>query len=49
MLLCPTCGRENPEGARFCRFCGQRIAPDDHGQACADGFKMVADALQKVV
>jgi class 3 adenylate cyclase/tetratricopeptide (TPR) repeat protein len=27
MLLCPSCGRENPEGARFCNTCGTALTP----------------------
>jgi len=26
MLVCPECGRENPEDARFCSACGTRLA-----------------------
>jgi class 3 adenylate cyclase len=25
VLICPSCGRENPEGARFCNACGQSL------------------------
>ncbi len=25
-MVCPKCGRENPEGARYCRFCGTQLA-----------------------
>ncbi|HYX76491.1 MAG TPA: AAA family ATPase [Gaiellaceae bacterium] len=25
MLICPSCGRENPEGARFCNACAQPL------------------------
>lgn len=24
-MLCPKCGREVPNTARYCRFCGQRL------------------------
>ena len=27
MALCPTCGRENPEGFQFCGFCATPLAP----------------------
>ena len=27
MLVCPACGRENPEGARFCNSCGTTLTP----------------------
>jgi class 3 adenylate cyclase/tetratricopeptide (TPR) repeat protein len=27
MLVCPSCGRENPEDARFCNACGAALAP----------------------
>ena len=26
MLICASCGRENPEGARFCNSCGAALA-----------------------
>ena len=26
MLVCPNCGEENPEGARFCSSCGEALA-----------------------
>ena len=24
-MICPSCGKENPDGAKFCRFCGTKI------------------------
>src|SRR4029453_16120887 len=27
-MICPSCGRENPEGFRFCGACGAVLAPD---------------------
>src|SRR5437660_8850671 len=27
MLLCPTCGRENPPDAKFCNTCGTALTP----------------------
>lgn len=27
-MRCPKCGRESPEQARFCRSCGERLAPE---------------------
>jgi class 3 adenylate cyclase/tetratricopeptide (TPR) repeat protein len=27
-VICPSCGRENPEGFRFCGACGAVLAPD---------------------
>ena len=24
-MICPSCGRENPDGANFCRFCGGKL------------------------
>jgi class 3 adenylate cyclase len=27
MLLCPSCGRENPQDARFCNSCGATLTP----------------------
>ena len=29
MIGCPHCGRENPEGARFCNSCGGAVAAAD--------------------
>ena len=26
MITCPSCGTENPEGARFCNACGSPLA-----------------------
>ncbi|HWM77871.1 MAG TPA: zinc ribbon domain-containing protein, partial [Methylomirabilota bacterium] len=26
-MSCPSCGHENPAGARFCNDCGARLAP----------------------
>ncbi len=31
MLLCPQCGRENPEGARFCNACGTPLSAEPPG------------------
>lgn len=28
-MLCPSCGYENPEGARLCRGCGRELLPTD--------------------
>jgi uncharacterized membrane protein YvbJ len=25
--VCPSCGRQLPEGSRFCGFCGHKFAP----------------------
>lgn len=27
-MLCPSCGRENPEGAKFCGECGTPFRQD---------------------
>ncbi len=32
MTLCPSCGREAPDGARFCPFCGAVLAPEPTGR-----------------
>ncbi len=26
MTICSECSRQNPEGSRFCQFCGQGLA-----------------------
>ena len=28
MLTCPSCGRENPDGSRFCNACGAELTPE---------------------
>ncbi|MBA2643585.1 MAG: zinc ribbon domain-containing protein, partial [Actinobacteria bacterium] len=28
MLTCPSCGQENPEGARFCNACAAPLAAE---------------------
>ena len=30
MLICPSCGKENPGGFRFCGFCSALLVPDAH-------------------
>jgi len=32
MLICPRCGQENPEGARFCNACAAALAPQVGGR-----------------
>src|SRR4026207_296398 len=32
MATCPSCGRENPAGFRFCGTCGAAIVADDAGE-----------------
>lgn len=32
MATCPSCGRENPPGFRFCGTCGAAIVADDAGE-----------------
>src|SRR5947209_15331927 len=28
MIMCPSCGQENPEGFRLCGMCGAALAPE---------------------
>ncbi|HEU0303636.1 MAG TPA: zinc-ribbon domain-containing protein, partial [Gaiellaceae bacterium] len=28
MITCPSCGQENPDGARFCNACGAQLASE---------------------
>jgi class 3 adenylate cyclase len=28
VIICPSCGQENPDNARFCLACGKELAPD---------------------
>src|SRR2546430_12278025 len=32
MLTCPSCGRENPEGSRFCNACGAALTASEHSR-----------------
>jgi len=46
MTLCPTCGAGNPEGARFCNACGERLEPASAtGRAAASGERRVVTML----
>ena len=48
MPACPTCRRENPEGARFCNACGARIdatAPAADGSSPMSGERRVVTML----
>jgi class 3 adenylate cyclase/tetratricopeptide (TPR) repeat protein len=46
MTLCPTCGAENPEGARFCNACGERLEPTSPtGQGAPSGERRVVTML----
>jgi hypothetical protein len=36
-VLCPACGRPNPEGSEECRFCGARIPPPAGSQPIKPG------------
>ena len=33
MVTCPSCGRQNPEGARFCNACASPLHAEEHGLA----------------
>lgn len=35
MIVCPTCGNENPEGSRFCSNCGTALTRPDAAEADA--------------
>jgi class 3 adenylate cyclase/tetratricopeptide (TPR) repeat protein len=46
MTLCPSCGAENPEGARFCNACGERLEPiSATGQEAPSGERRVVTML----
>src|SRR4029453_676244 len=32
MVICPSCGQENPEGSRFCNACGAEVAAEPPGR-----------------
>ena len=32
MITCPSCGHENPAGARFCNGCGAALDGSDRGE-----------------
>ena len=32
MVVCPSCGRENPDDARFCNACGASLTPEPRMQ-----------------
>ena len=37
-MICPSCGTENPEGARFCNACGSRLDAGGGAGAALDTF-----------
>ena len=41
-MQCSACGRDNPEGAKFCRGCGESVAVEVACAAC--GTKNIADS-----
>lgn len=46
MTLCPTCGAENPEGAKFCNACGVRLEPvTPSGRPAPSGERRVVTML----
>ena len=46
MTLCPSCGAENPEGARFCNACGERLEPTSAtGREAPSGERRVVTML----
>jgi class 3 adenylate cyclase/tetratricopeptide (TPR) repeat protein len=46
MLTCASCGRENPDGSRFCNACGAELTPD---QAAREYRKVVTILFCDVV
>ena len=46
-MLCPSCDVENPEGAKFCRECGQHVNLAARIAAQASGGEIVVSSLLK--
>ncbi len=45
-MLCPTCGADNPQGARFCNACGARLGSTSaSGQEAQSGERRVVTML----
>lgn len=39
MTVCPTCGKDNPAGSRFCLSCGSRLGNTDNHAPSAEDFR----------
>jgi TonB family protein len=49
-MFCQTCGTENPEDARYCKYCGTAIAaPGDRGGLIIDKTNKAMDTLPAVM
>ena len=43
-MYCSSCGKQNPEGAAFCAFCGKKMtAPQEESQTFIEGELLVPD------
>ena len=36
-MFCPNCGKELPDGSKFCGFCGADIAAEQKGNQVTNG------------
>ena len=46
--VCPSCGKNVPEGAKFCMFCGSAMACPKCGSALVPGAKFCSNCGQKL-